>query len=125
MKLRVVLLTIPLAFAVTLAIVIGWRLSDAAMAVVLGVLAGVTASIPTSLIVVWLVARSQPAPPREPPPAAEPRIIVVQASPESAPLHPSTTPTAATLPFGDSRGTTEFRAPRRFTIIGGAGDELE
>ena len=80
-----------LAFVVALAIVIGWRLSDQAMTVIIGVVAGVAASIPTSLIVVWAatrmrqpvaaMARPAPAAPPEPPLTPEPRVIIVQSSP--------------------------------------------
>ena len=40
-----------LAFAVTLAVIIGQRMSTDAMAVVIGVACGVVASIPTSLLI--------------------------------------------------------------------------
>jgi len=44
-------------FAVTLAVVIGNRMSADAMAVVVGVACGVVASVPTSLLLVWALAR--------------------------------------------------------------------
>lgn len=41
------------AFTVALAVVIGVRLSPDAMAVIIGIICGVLASIPTSVILVW------------------------------------------------------------------------
>lgn len=58
MKTRYIWLIVLVAFAVTLAVVVGQRLSSEAMAVIVGVVAGVAASIPTSLIVVWVATRS-------------------------------------------------------------------
>ena len=120
-----------LCFTVTLALVIGWRLSDQAMAVIVGVVAGVAASVPTSLLVVWLALRYraevQPAanfsaPAAEAVPAAPPQIIFVQSGPGPAapppaqrsltmlPAYASPQPTALNgLPLG----------PRQFTILGG------
>ncbi len=46
-----------LAFAATLAYVVGVRLSESAMAVVIGVVFGVAASIPMSLILVFALQR--------------------------------------------------------------------
>src|SRR6185436_16203794 len=45
MKTQRVLFLVLLVFAITLAIVVGWRMSAEAMAVVIGVIAGVAASI--------------------------------------------------------------------------------
>lgn len=133
-----------LAFVVTLAIVVGQRLSAEAMAVVIGVIAGVAASIPTSLIVVWVTSRAhlshsqtvtvraaaQPA--SEPPPAAqrgpeprEPRIVVM------APPAYQNYPTYPAGPhslngYGQQQGyaPSQYPAPamlppRRFTVVGG------
>jgi hypothetical protein len=73
-----------LCFTITLAAIIGWRLSDRAMYVIVGVVAGATASIPTSLIVVWATLRTRAAPlsagaPPDPPP--QPQVIIVHAAP--------------------------------------------
>jgi hypothetical protein len=46
-----------LAFAVGLAVVVGNRMSSDAMAVVVGVVCGVLASVPTSLLVIWAMGR--------------------------------------------------------------------
>ena len=47
------------AFAVGLAVVIGNRMSADAMAVVVGVVCGVLASVPTSLLLLWALGRRQ------------------------------------------------------------------
>lgn len=114
-RLRLAIFLIVMAFSVTLAIIIGTRLSDQALAVIVGVVAGVAVSIPTSLIIVWFATRSVSARTiREPEPRSEsPRIVVVQPSP-TPPLPPS---------LGDSRYYVPPPAParerRKFTIIGG------
>ena len=46
-----------IAFAVTLAVIIGQRMSTEAMAVVVGVACGVLASIPTSLLILAVSGR--------------------------------------------------------------------
>ena len=68
-----------LAFGVTLALLIGQRMSTDAMAVVLGVAVGVAASVPTSLLLVALLRRERPgAHEAAPPPApAAPNVIVL------------------------------------------------
>lgn len=48
-----------LGFGVTMALVIGQRMTTDAMAVVLGVAVGVAASVPTSILLVALVRRAQ------------------------------------------------------------------
>ncbi len=139
MKARFVWLCLGLAFAVTLAVVIGQRLSAEAMSVMVGVVAGVAASIPTSLIVVWFATRtltmSRPAPPLAPQPT-EPRIIVV---PHGAVRHlqadamysmggySATGYGVATIPqplFSGQGGMQtplpQMFAPRQFNVIGGS-----
>lgn len=124
MTMRAILTTSLIAFAVTLAVIVGQRLSGEAMAVIVGVIAGVAASIPTSLIVVWVATRRRPeeiiereprgyAPSVQPPP--EPRIVVVTPPPASAwPLHayPTYAPPYPAVPA----------APRTFSVIGGEED---
>jgi hypothetical protein len=89
MKYKTILFVALLAFAVSLAVVVGQRLSAEAMAVIVGVVAGVAASIPTSLIVVWAALRgrgeARPVEVRRPE-APEPRIVVVPA-PSAAPAY--------------------------------------
>ncbi len=69
-----------LAFGVTLALLIGQRMSTDAMAVVLGVAVGVAASVPTSLLLVALLRRERPGSRTEaavPPAPAAPNVIVL------------------------------------------------
>jgi hypothetical protein len=54
-----VIVPLMLGFGVTLALVIGQRMTTDAMAVVLGVAVGVAASVPTSILLVALVRRAQ------------------------------------------------------------------
>ncbi len=49
------LLIIGVAFSTSLAVVIGTRMSPDAMAVVVGIVCGVLASIPTSTLLVWVL----------------------------------------------------------------------
>ena len=120
------------AGGVTLAVVIGQRMSTDAMAVVIGVVFGVAASIPTSLLVVAATrgrrdesryssaaARSMGPDPR--PPAAAPQIYVV-----SPPMqHPSQAPapwhfTGGMMPQLPPPPGDYFPADssRRFKVVG-------
>lgn len=70
-----------LVFVGVLAVVIGQRMSTESMAVVIGVVFGVAASIPTSLLIASLMRRTLPtsAPPAHDarqPPSSQPMIIV-------------------------------------------------
>jgi len=49
------LLIIGVAFSISLAVVIGTRMSPDAMAVVVGIVCGVLASIPTSTLLIWVL----------------------------------------------------------------------
>jgi|GEM_PF-1091054 len=122
--------TLGLAFAITLAVVVGQRLSAQAMAVVIGIIAGVAASIPTSLLVVWVTSRlTLPRAAFEAPLRAEPRerqIVVMQAPP--APAYAGPNGYAAPAGGGgyaqaaypaNGYGGQPALPPRRFTVVGG------
>jgi hypothetical protein len=49
------LFVIGTTFAVILAVIVGTRMSPDAMAVIIGIICGVLASIPTSVILVWVL----------------------------------------------------------------------
>jgi len=136
MKTRYLWMAFGLAFSVTLAIIVGQRMSAEAMAVMVGVIAGVAASIPTSLIVVGFAARTtmlRPAP-EAPAPAPAPRVaepaqprIVVMAPPAPqmgyqnfagypSPAYPAYAPPALAQPA---------LPPRQFTVIGGTEFSLD
>lgn len=125
---KLILILGVLAFAVTLAIIIGQRLSTEAMAVLMGVVAGVAASIPTSLIVVWIAMQSMmkgmpAAPPAPRAEADSPRVVVVQQpmpAPGYAPSGWNAYQPADTYPAMPAP-----RPPRKFTVIGGSSAEEE
>jgi|SRR5579859_1656517 len=141
MNIRQFLYLCLLAFVVTLSMIIGWRLSDQAMAVIVGVVAGVAASIPTSLLVVWAVLRAraasdlaegalanEPAASAANPPAAsaQPRVIFVHAAPAAAPTAPALPPGQGSYTVLSAYAAPEPTAfnglplePRHFTILGG------
>jgi hypothetical protein len=48
-----------IAFSIALAVIVGNRLSNEALAVLAGVVCGVSAAIPTSLLVVWVSRRQE------------------------------------------------------------------
>jgi hypothetical protein len=49
------IMIVSVVFAVSLAVVIGYRMSPDAMAVVVGIVCGVLASVPTSALLVWVM----------------------------------------------------------------------
>ena len=118
-----------LAFVVTLALTIGWRLSDQAMAVIVGVVAGVAASIPTSLVVAWITVQgrsvfgAQASYAAAPP--VQPQVIIVHqphsASPASA-RSPQSQRSLTVLPAYAAPESTALNGltlgPRHFTILG-------
>ncbi|MCP4539590.1 MAG: hypothetical protein GY832_20840 [Chloroflexi bacterium] len=108
------------AFCVTLAVVIGNRLSDEALAVLAGAVCGVGAAIPTSLLVV-AVSRWR----------NEPR-----AQPTMCPSRPQNSypPVVVVAPPGVQQGANawntlppSFNAPaqRHFTVVGGSPADTE
>jgi hypothetical protein len=112
-----------LAFAVALAIIIGNRLSDEAIAVVVGAICGISASIPVSLALVIAASKNwgRDEGPREigydygahrytPQP---PQILVVS-PPPPAPSPYGFAPSPYYLP----PGAPDIGAPREFKIIG-------
>jgi hypothetical protein len=78
-----VIVPLMLGFGVALAVIVGQRMSTDAMAVVIGVAVGVTASVPTSLLLVALLRKERsanPWPPELPQgilPQQQPNVIVL------------------------------------------------
>lgn len=138
MKARFVLLILGLAFVVTLAVIVGQRLSAEAMAVMVGVVAGVAASIPTSLLVVWFANRAlltsratmeMPAPvpaPRPAPHAEPPQQILVMAPPANLPAaYQNAMPYPINTGIGAYATMPAAPTARQFTVIGGADTSAE
>ncbi len=93
-------------FLITLAVVIGLRMSNEAMAVVIGVIFGVAASIPTSLIVMAVAWRRERAAASGNSPARRPAQEALPPSAASvpAPARLAMEPAAATVSRGRRPG---------------------
>lgn len=116
-----------IAFGITLAIIIGQRLSSEAMAVLLGVVTGIVSSVPTSLLIVWIATRNiakridelshAVTPPAAPAPSPKeeplPRMVLVQ--PSTVPIVNAYAPQQAWA----QAAASSMNPPRRFTVIGG------
>jgi hypothetical protein len=133
MKTRYIWTMLGLAFFVTLAVVVAQRMSAEAMAVMVGVIAGVAASIPTSLIVVWFALRTSV--PRIAPEAAPPTVargseqaqtarVVVMAPTQPGPAAGWQNVAGYPVPVYPGYAAPALVAPplppRQFTVIGGA-----
>jgi len=107
-----------LAFTVTLALVVGNRLSDEALAVLAGAVCGVGAAIPTSLLIVAVSRRrreEQPTQPIRQPQGAYPPVVVV--APQGGQQRSdawNALPPSLTAP-----------TQRTFTVVGGAPVDAE
>ena len=107
------------AFVVALAIVVGKRMSADAMAVVVGVVCGIGASIPTSLLMLFLLSRRQEAEPPAPaaPAPQMPSIMII--SPPNGMLSPyAQDPTAYRY-----APPTYAHGPRQFQLLGSDDDD--
>lgn len=107
-------------FLITLAVVIGLRLDTEAMAVVIGVIFGVAASIPTSLIIVAIMWRREQraaygrnGPLRRAGKEALPPSVVIVSPGSVGPASPYRQP--AYLPQSDWQGG---QPPRQFRVVG-------
>jgi hypothetical protein len=108
------------SFGITLALVVGNRLSDEALAVLAGAVCGVGAAIPTSLLVVAVSrrrneSRAQPTP-QNPYQGAYPPVVVIA-------------PPGAGQPGAHAWNglPPSFDAPtqRQFTVVGGSPPETD
>ncbi|MBI5877083.1 MAG: hypothetical protein HZB53_05475 [Chloroflexi bacterium] len=106
------------AFGVTLALLVSQRLSEQAMAVIVGSVIGVVASVPMTAVVLWLMLRTRM--PVEAPPARheyapreeQPRIMVIQPQSYLAAPTPLPSPASAYMPsaaMGMPRSTRDFK----------------
>lgn len=118
-----------MAAGVALAVVIGQRMSTDAMAVVVGVVVGVFASIPTSLLVMAAMRRGQPSydrreeearRPYHQPPPQPPQVFIVNPS-----QLPSSGYRAPGLPAPEAGYPPAHQIPdvsRRYKVVGDDGD---
>ena len=107
---------VALAFAVTLAVIVGSRLSDEALAVLAGAVCGVGAAIPTSLLIVAVSRRRderrvQPSVPQGPYP---PVVVVASPGVQQRPDGWNTLPSSLSAPI-----------QRHFTVVGGASEDAD
>ena len=115
-RLKVLVAAVVLAFAVTLAVVVGNRLSDDALAVLAGAVCGVGAAIPTSLLVAAVSKRrAEPRGQAVAPQGAYPPVVVV------------TPPGMGRQANGWSALPPSLAAPvdRHFTVVGGLSTDTE
>ena len=104
------LLIIGVIFAIVLAIVFGTRVSADALAVIVGVVLGIVASVPTTLLVIFILTRQRQGLDRGLPQAPQhPPVVIINATDKTA-LTPPSTP-ALSLPYPSD-------AARKWTVIG-------
>lgn len=105
------LLIIGVAFAITLAVVFGTRVSADALAVIVGVILGIFAGIPTTVLVIFVMTRQRPGLNSGGPPqmSAQPPVVVINATDRTALSSPATP--SLSLPY-----STE--PTRKWTVIG-------
>jgi hypothetical protein len=109
---------VSLGFAVTLAVVVGKRMSTEAMAVVVGVICGVAAGIPMSLLIMLIVNRSrqQPCPDEWAGaqvgnrPGTYPPVVVIQGG--------TAAPSGLLSPYYPIPAPTQQPVQRQFRIVG-------
>ncbi len=109
-RLQLFVAVVAVGFAVTAGAVVAQRLSDEATAVLAGTVCGVAASIPTSLLIVWVTRRRQEERTSAMPNGVYPPVIVVQ-----PPAQPGT-PGAQPLQY---LGPYTAPAQREFNVVGG------
>ena len=98
-----------IAFTVTLAVVVGNRMSTDAMAVVIGIVCGVGASIPTSLLIMAVTSRRETK--EEQRQASFPPVVIVNPGHQGGQAPNYYQPPS--LPPALSQG-----GPRQFRVIG-------
>ena len=113
MNLRLTFLIAFAGFAVTLAIIIGRRLSSEALAMLLGVMVGVTASLPGSFLLFRIASRARTSDPATPA-TSIPRVLVVQTPAPSSRAEAATRLTPVAL-----------SSARQFVVIGEDTIEVE
>lgn len=118
-RLKIFLGVVAVAFAVTLAAVVGQRLSDQAISILAGAVCGVAASIPTSLLIIWVSRRQQQQETSQANRQMQgvyPPVVVVQPP--------------AQMPGGNAQQQAYLPPnmqpmPREFTVVGGEMEEWQ
>jgi len=116
---RRLILILGLVFVVTLAVVVGNRMSADAMAVVVGVTCGVLASIPTSLLVMWASGRRI-----DPGACREGRVCDAGLGSQYPPVvvvnsgEGYSRPSPGVFPYGMEQGGLLSASPRDFKVVG-------
>ncbi len=112
-RLRIMVGISMVAFAVTMAVLLGQRLSDQALAVLAGTVCGVGASIPTSVLIIWVTRRReerrQPAYPTN---GTYPPVVIVQQPAAPGLPQPRTAEFTGPYPYATS-------PQREFSVVGG------
>ena len=124
-RLKHVLVLMAIAFAVTLAVMVGKEMSAEAMAVVIGVVCGVLAAVPTTVLLMLVLARGGPLAGRDGrtgqesgrsqqgQPGAYPPVVVIQGG---APQARALPPGMGDYWPGATMGTVDSRD---FRVVGG------
>jgi len=115
-RLKIFLGLIGTAFAVTLAVIVGNRLSNESLAVLAGAVCGVGAAIPTSLLIVAVARRRD-----------EPRVQPTSAQGSYPPVVVVTPPGAQQRPADWNTLPPSLRAPtqRHFKVVGDTSRDTE
>lgn len=123
---KAILVALSFTFAVTVAVLVGNRLSDQALAVLAGSVCGVGAAIPTSLIIL-AVSRWRDRPRDTPHPFSpvNPLNYPYQQHPGYPPVIVVAPPQGQLPQWGGSPYPTPFGPPveREFTVVGGQGEQ--
>jgi hypothetical protein len=98
-----------LVFAVSLGVAVGLRMNSEAMAVIIGVICGVAASVPTSLLIIYTLGKRGESQANQRSAASYPPVVVVN---PSAPQQGSNNPwQRQNYPLLEDQ-------PRQFRVIG-------
>jgi hypothetical protein len=123
---KIALVLVALAFAVTLAVIVGNRLSDEALAVLAGAVCGVGAAIPTSLLIIAIARRKdKPATDWDSPQRSQ---MYAQQQGAYPPVIVVAPPSVQQQPFNWNGGYPPSLAPptqRQFTVVGGTPTDRE
>jgi hypothetical protein len=118
------IIVLALAFLIMVGVVIGTRMSSDALAVLVGVIAGVAASIPCALLLLAVTRRREPEvevgmPYPEPRRAPAPPPVIVVTGGASQPQFPY----PGSYAYGGQYGGQQAGPQRQFRVMGTEGDD--